>query len=279
MTSKNLKLVLKNANKNSYAVAGLVVLGWEEALAFTQAATETGIPIILQAGPGCRKHIPIPILGKMFRYLSEQTNVSIVSHIDHAYTERECLEGIDNGFTSVMFDGSKLSIKENIKKTSSIVKIAEKANVSVEGEVGIVGYHKGKSSISTSLEESILFANESGASAMAVSVGNTHLQLNKKAKIDFNLIKKIEKFTKIPLVLHGGSGISNQIRKKLARNTNIAKFNIGTEIRVLFGKTVRKQLNQNKNMFDRNEILSPSILKIKTLTKKIISNIGPLNNV
>ena len=114
---------------------------------------------------------------------------------------------------------------------------------------------------------------------MAVSVGNTHLQLNKKAKIDFNLIKKIEKFTKIPLVLHGGSGISNQIRKKLARNTNIAKFNIGTEIRVLFGKTVRKQLNQNKNMFDRNEILSPSILKIKTLTKKIISNIGPLNNV
>ena len=106
MTAKTLKAALTKANKNKYAVAGLVVLGWEDALAYTQAADETGIPIILQAGPGCRKYTPVPILGKMFRYLADQTNTPVVCHIDHAYSIKECFEGIDNGFTSVMFDGS-----------------------------------------------------------------------------------------------------------------------------------------------------------------------------
>ena len=110
MTAKTLKEVLNQANKKKYAVAGLVVLGWEDALAYTEAADETGIPIILQAGPSCRKHTPVPILGKMFRYLADQTNTPIVCHIDHSYSLKECIEGIDNGFTSVMFDGSKLPI-------------------------------------------------------------------------------------------------------------------------------------------------------------------------
>ena len=92
----------KDANKNKYAVAGLVVLGWDDALAFTQAADETGIPIILQAGPSCRAYTPVPILGKMFRYLADQTKTHICCHIDHGYTIRECIEGIDSGFTSVM---------------------------------------------------------------------------------------------------------------------------------------------------------------------------------
>ena len=275
MTAKTLKEVLTKANKNKYAVAGLVVLGWEDALAYTQAADETGIPIILQAGPGCRKYTPVSILGKIFRYLANQTKTHVVCHIDHGYSVKECLEGIDNGFTSVMFDGSKLPIKQNIKLTSSIVKIAQKANVSVEGEVGFVGYNNGKMSIGTKIEEVELFAKESGADAIAVSVGNSHLQTKKIAKIDFNKIVAIENVTNSPLVLHGGSGIPSIVRKKLARNYNIAKFNIGTELRMLFGNTVRKNILRNKKSYDRIEILKPTIKEMKKLTKKIISNIGP----
>ena len=104
MTAVNLKKILNDANKNNYSVAGLVVLSWDDALAFTQAADETGIPIILQAGPSCRAHTPISILGKMFRYLASQTKTNICCHIDHGYTLDECYEGIDSGFTSVMFD-------------------------------------------------------------------------------------------------------------------------------------------------------------------------------
>src|SRR5210317_933502 len=184
MTAVSLKKILTDANKNNYAVAGLVVLAWDDALAFIKAADETGVPIILQAGPSCRAHTPVPILGKMFRYLAEQTKTHVCCHIDHGYTFRECAEGIDSGFTSVMFDGSKLSLKDNIKKTSKIVKRAHDAKVSVEGEIGFVGYANGKTSEVTLPIEAVTFAKESNVDAMAVSVGNTHLQTNKIAKID-----------------------------------------------------------------------------------------------
>tara|TARA_B100000686_G_C16583931_1_gene859671 strand:+ start:137 stop:967 length:831 start_codon:yes stop_codon:yes gene_type:complete len=275
MTSKNFIRIFDQANKKGFAVAGLVVLGWEDAIAYTEAANETGIPIILQAGPGCRKHTPIPILGKMFNYLAEQTKTPIVCHIDHGYSYRECVEGMDNGFTSVMFDGSKLPIKENIKITKSIVKKAQLYNVSVEGEVGFVGYNKGKKSLGTDLNEARLFSYESGADSMAISVGNTHLQTKKIAKINLEKIYEIQDITPIPLVLHGGSGIADSLKKKIARNTNVAKFNIGTELRRKFGDILRKNINSNKKIFDRIEMLKPTIKEITKLTKKIIVNIGP----
>ena len=275
MTAVSLKKILNDANRNNYAVAGLVVLAWDDALAFTKAADENGVPIILQAGPSCRAHTPVPLLGKMFQYLAAQTKTHVCCHIDHGYTFRDCAEGIDSGFTSVMFDGSKLSLKENIKVTSKIVKLAHNAKVSVEGEIGFVGYANGKSSEGTLPDEAITFAKESGVDAMAISVGNTHLQTNKIAKIDIEKIKRIQKSTTIPLVLHGGSGIPNRIRKKLAKETNIAKFNIGTELRMTFGNSLRKQVKKNPLIYDRLQLLKTTIPDITKITKKIIKNFGP----
>jgi len=275
MTAVSLKKILNDANKNNYAVAGLVVLAWDDALAFTKAADETGIPIILQAGPSCRAHTPVPILGKMFRYLADQTKTNVCCHIDHAYNYKDCLEGIDSGFTSVMFDGSKLTLKENIKQTTKIVEKAYQSKISVEGEIGFVGYANGKLSEGTDPEDAALFAKDTGVDAMAISVGNTHLQTDKIAKIDFNKIKKIQLSTVVPLVLHGASGIPNVTRKKLAKETNIAKFNIGTELRMTFGKALRNQVNKNDSIYDRLQLLKPTILEITKVTKKIIKNIGP----
>ena len=275
MTAVNLKKILNNANKNNYSVAGLVVLGWDDALAFTQAADETGIPIILQAGPSCRAHTPISILGKMFRYLASQTKTNICCHIDHGYTLDECYQGIDSGFTSVMFDGSKLSLKQNIKLSKKIASRAHKHNISVEGEIGFVGYDNGKISEGTNIEEAITFANNSNIDAMAISVGNTHLQTSKKANIDFHKIKLIQNNVKIPLVLHGSSGIPLRQRKILARKTNVAKLNIGTEIRMAFGDSLRKNLTKNKQIYDRLRILNPTIKDLVKVTKKVIRQIGP----
>ncbi len=275
MTAVNLKKILNDANKNNYAVAGLVVLGWDDALAFTQAADETGIPIILQAGPSCRAHTPIPILGKMFRYLASQTTTNICCHVDHGYTLDECYEGIDSGFTSVMFDGSKLTLKENIKISKKIASRAHKYNISVEGEIGFVGYDNGKISKGTNIEDAVTFANKSNIDAMAISVGNTHLQTSKKASIDFKKINLIEAKTKIPLVLHGSSGIPVEQRKKLARKTKVAKLNIGTEIRMTFGEALRKNLKNNPKTYDRLQLLKPTIKDLTKVTKKIIKQIGP----
>jgi fructose-bisphosphate aldolase, class II len=207
MTIANLKDVLQPAMKGNYAIAGLVVLGWEDARAYVEAADETGMPVILQAGPGCRKYTPVPIMGKMFRHLAEQARVPVVCHIDHAYTLQECIEGIDNGFTSVMIDGSKLSIVENIALTRSVVEHARKAGVSVEGEVGQVGYVSGAASAMTWPDEAQRFDRESGADALAISVGNVHLNTEKTTSIDWHALRAIEAVTSLPLVLHGGSGI------------------------------------------------------------------------
>ena len=277
MTAVNLSSLLNNANRNNYAVAGLVVLGWEDALAFTQAADETGIPIILQAGPSCRAYMPVPILGKMFRYLADQTKTPICCHIDHGYSLKECKEGMDNGFTSVMYDGSKLSLKKNISNTAKIAKLSQSYKVSLEGEVGIVGYHNGVNSEGTTLIEAKKFASDSGVDAMAISVGNTHLQISKIAKIDINKINEIQAITKIPLVLHGSSGISYQMRRKIASNTNVAKFNIGTELRMVAGNSLKENIINNINIFDRLQLIKPTIIKIKNQTKKVIKNIGPIN--
>ena len=270
MTAVNLKKILNNANKNNYSVAGLVVLGWDDALAFTQAADETGIPIILQAGPSCRAHTPISILGKMFRYLASQTKTNICCHIDHGYTLDECYEGIDSGFTSVMFDGSRLPISENIKTTAHIVKKASAAGVSVEGEVGFVGYAVGTSSAITLPEEAARFNNESGATALAISVGNVHLKTEKTTGINFSALKEIEEVTTLPLVLHGGSGIPVNIRKRLAKESRVSKFNIGTELRMAFGNSLRKSLTENPKIFDRITLLSPTVDAVKSVTIEVI---------
>ena len=277
MTAAKLSTLVKKANKNNYAVAGLVVLGWEDALAYTQASDETGIPIILQAGPSCREHTPVPILGKMFRYLADQTKTHICCHIDHGYSLKECKEGMDNGFTSVMFDGSKLPLSKNINASLSIVKLAKSYKVSVEGEVGIVGYHNGKISEGTKVNEAKRFVDESGVDAIAISVGNTHLQTNKIAKIDIKKIIDLQNVINIPLVLHGSSGIGNAMRRKIAKTTNVAKFNIGTELRLIFGNSLRANILQNKDVFDRLKILKPTIKEIKKVAMKVILNIGPVN--
>ena len=275
MTAVNLKTLLKEANKNHYAVAGLVVITWEDALAYTEAADETGIPIILQAGPSCREYTPISILGKMFRHLAEQTKTPICCHLDHGFSLKECKEGIDNGFTSVMFDGSKKSLKDNIKTSLRISNLAHKYNISVEGEIGEVGYFKGKNSKGTDIQEAKEYASKSKVDAMAISVGNTHLQTSKIANINYQKILEIQNITNLPLVLHGSSGISHIMRNKIARKTKVAKFNIGTELRMVACESLRKSYNKNLNNFDKISIIKPSIKELKKETIKIIKNIGP----
>ena len=250
-------------------------MGWEDACAYVEAAEQTGIPIILQAGPGCRKHTPVPILGRMFRHLADQAGVPVVCHIDHGYSLEECQEGIDNGFTSVMFDGSKLPISENIDITARIVEKAHAAGVSVEGEVGFVGYAQGATSATTDPAEAARFERESGADALAISIGNVHLQTEKSAGIDFVALAAVEAATSLPLVLHGGSGIPVTTRNKLARETRVSKFNIGTELRMAFGRALKENIRANGEIFDRLDLLKPTIPAVRDTTIEVIRNIGP----
>ena len=276
MTVATLSEVLSKAKEDHYAVAGLVVLGWEDARCYAETAEELGLPIILQAGPGCRANTPVPILGKMFRYLAEQSSHPIVCHLDHGYSKEECIEGIENGFTSVMFDGSMLPLNENIEKTHEIAELAHQHNISVEGEIGFVGYSEGAASQSTDPLEAKEFADKSNCDAMAISAGNVHLKTNTSSSIDIDVIEKIQSLTSIPLVLHGSSGIDHTLRRKLASTTNVCKFNIGTELRKTFGDNLRKKINQNPNIYDRIQLINLPLEELKLVTKTVIENITKL---
>lgn len=255
MTLATLSDVLRPAMAQGYAVAGLVTLGWEDMRAFVAAAEAEQVPVILQAGPSCRAHTPLPILGTMFRHLAENASVPVVAHLDHGYTFEECKEALESGFTSLMYDGSRKPLQQNIDETARIAEMAHSAGISCEGEIGFVGYSGGEGSNGTNPEEAAIFARESGVDAMAISVGNVHLQQDKEGGLDEDRIRAIESVTEVPLVIHGGSGVPVDQRSYLARNSAVCKINIGTELRMAFGAALREAVNSDPSRFDRVTIL------------------------
>lgn len=267
--------VLQPALKNGYAVAGVVTLGWEDMCAYVAAAEAENLPIILQAGPGCRAHTPLPVLGKMFVYLAERASVPVVAHLDHGYEFEECREALECGFTSIMFDGSRKSLNENIDKTAAIAQMAHQHGVSCEGEIGFVGYAEGESSLGTDPAEAARFAEETEIDAMAISVGNVHLQTDAGGRLDESRIRAIESVTEVPLVIHGGSGVPTDQRLSLAKTTAICKYNIGTELRQVFGQSLREAVNDDPDQFDRVAILKQTHDPIMQATRKVLRSVSP----
>ena len=273
MTLVTLSNVLQPALRDGYAVAGLVTLGWEDMRAYVRAAEAENCPVILQAGPSCRAHTPLPVLGKMFRYLAEEAEVPVVAHLDHGYTFEDCKIAVDSGFTSVMFDGSKLELNQNIDETSKVVELAHAAGVSCEGEIGFVGYDQGAASAGTDPAEAVIFARDTRVDAMAISVGNVHLQQDQSGGLDEARIAEIDAATDVPLVIHGGSGVPAAQRRHLARTTSICKYNIGTELRMAFGAALRTAVAADTARFDRVAILSEVEDPIMTAARDVLSNL------
>lgn len=271
MSLVTLSDVLQPALRDGYAVAGLVTLGWEDMRAYVAAAEAENCPVILQAGPSCRAHTPLPVLGRMFRHLAEHASVPVVAHLDHGYTLAECRQAIDSGFTSVMFDGSRKPLAQNIAETRQVVQMAHEAGVSCEGEIGFVGYSGGDASAGTDPDEAARFARETGVDAMAISVGNVHLQQNREGGLDIDRIRAIEAVTSVPLVIHGGSGVPIAQRTTLARQTRICKFNIGTELRMVFGSALREVLQQDPDRYDRIAILKETQEPMMQAARHVLS--------
>ena len=273
MTLATLAEVLQPALKGNYAVAGLVTLGWEDMRAFVAAAEAENSPVILQAGPGCREHTPLPILGKMFRYLAQGASVPVVAHLDHGYSFEECKQALDCGFSSLMYDGSRKPLNQNIDETAAIVELAHAAGISCEGEIGFVGYSDGEESKGTDPEEASRFARETNVDAMAISVGNVHLQQDKESGLDEPRIRAIESLTEVPLVIHGGSGVPMEQRLALSQESNICKWNVGTELRMVFGQALRESINRDADRFDRVSILKETHDPVMEAARRVLRSV------
>jgi fructose-bisphosphate aldolase class II len=274
MTLATLAQVLQPALKGGYAVPGIVCLGWEDMRAYVAAAEAEAAPVILQAGPGCRAHMPLPVLARMFRHLADTAGVPVVAHLDHGHTLEDCRAALDLGFTSVMIDGSALSLQANIDLTAAAAELAHEAGASCEGEIGFVGYAGGVASAGTDPDQAARFARVTGVDALAVSVGNVHLQERPGGGLDLDRLRAIEAVTSVPLVIHGGSGVPPAQRAMLAAASRIAKFNIGTELRLAFGMALRDVLARDPAQFDRLAILSATEGPVMAATRTVMRNLG-----
>ncbi|MEZ5754171.1 MAG: class II fructose-bisphosphate aldolase [Paracoccaceae bacterium] len=274
MTVATLADVLSPAMAQGYAVPGLVCLGWEDMRAFVAAAEAERAPVILQAGPGCRAHTPLPILARMLRHLAEAASVPVVVHLDHGASPGECREALEEGFSSVMYDGSRLPLEENIARTAEVAEMARRAGAGSEGEIGLVGYAGDIASSGTDPAEAARFARETGVDAMAVSVGNLHLQQAAGRGLDLARLRAIEAVTTVPLVIHGGSGVPPGERAALAAGSHVCKFNIGTELRMAFGSALQQVLAEDPARFDRIAILSATEGPVSAATRAVIRGMG-----
>jgi fructose-bisphosphate aldolase, class II len=274
MTLATLSEVLQPALRDGYAVPGLVCLGWEDMRAYAMAAQAERAPVILQAGPGCRAHTPLPVLGAMMRHLAASVDVPVVVHLDHGYSFEECRAALEAGFTSVMYDGSRKPLAQNIDETAAIAALAHAAGASCEGEIGFVGYAGGEGSAGTDPQEAARFACETGVDAMAVSVGNVHLQTQGAGGLDEGRLRAIEAVTEVALVIHGGSGVPLAQRAALALGSRIAKFNIGTELRMVFGEALRAAVLADPAQYDRVTLLLATEGPVQAAARAVFQGLG-----
>ena len=274
MTLATLAEVLRPALEGGWAVPGFVCLGWEDARAYVRAGEAERAPVILQAGPGARAHMPLPVWAAMLRHLAQGAAVPVVVHLDHGASVEECRAAVEAGFTSVMFDGSRLPLDDNIALTAAVAAAAHAAGVSCEGEVGFVGYAGGAASTGTDPEEAARFVRETGVDALAVSVGNLHLSRQEGAGLDMARIRAIEAATGVALVIHGGSGVPRAERPALASGTRVCKVNIGTELRQVCGRALRDAVMRDPARFDRLEILRETEGPVTEAARAVIRDLG-----
>jgi len=272
----NLAKILAPAVDGGYSVACFNVFGWEDARAVVDAAIELKAPVILAVNLDFRRFMPIDAICVMLRSLAESAPVPVCVHLDHTYDLAEVLRAVDLGFTSVMYDGSQLTLEENIAGTLRVARYAHAADCSVEAEIGSVPYAEGRAHIKSELTEvgdAVRFAEESGIDAMAVSVGNVHRLQRPSATIDFARLEQIEASVKVPLVIHGTSGLFDHDIVLLSR-TRIAKFNIGTVLRQAFGRGLRETLARYPDRFDRLEIMRDAMPEVSREAMRMIRLLG-----
>ena len=272
MSLVTLKELMREAEKNHYAVGAFNTNNMEIVQAIVEAAEEERSPVILQASQGALKYAGIDYIVAMVEAAAKNATVPVCLHLDHGDSFEQVVLCVRKGFSSVMVDGSKHPLEENIAITSEIVRFARPCGLSVEGELGRIGGTEDNISVSdkektmTVPEEAKEFCDRTGVDALAVSIGNAHGQYKGKPELDFNRLAAIKDIVTTPLVLHGASGIpAEDIRE--AVKIGVSKINIDTEIRLAFQRGVKEFVANNPNEYDPRKILGAAKKEMKEIVK------------
>lgn len=259
MTLSALASLAREARDQRRGLAAFNVIHLENAFAFTQAADQVGLPVVLQISQNAAKYhgalAPIA-LGTL--EVARRCSQPVVVHLDHADDEDLVDEALDLGFTSIMYDGSRLPDAENRERTRRVVERAHARGASVEAELGEVGGKDGvhDPSARTDPQDAAQFVADTGVDLLAVAVGSSHAMTTRDAALDLELIAAIRDAVPVPLVLHGSSGVSDQgIRDAVA--AGMTKINVSTHLNKVMTAAVRDILTGEKPPVDTRKWFGP----------------------
>jgi fructose-bisphosphate aldolase class II len=257
MTLARLDVVLAEASRTGNAVGAFNVVHLENAEALVAAAAVTGLPVILQISENCaRFHGALAPIALATKAIAEASSALCVLHLDHAEDEALVDEAVALGFTSVMYDGSRLDDATNRRTTRAVVQRCHDAGVGVEAELGEVGGKDGvhAPSARTDPAAAAAFVAETGVDALAVAVGSSHAMTNRTAELDLDLVGRLHARVPVPLVLHGSSGVADDLLVAAVR-AGMRKVNIATHLNAVFTAAVTDFLRAFPDVVDTRKYL------------------------
>ncbi len=294
--------MFRKAYEGGYAVGAFNVNNMEIIQGIVAAHKEENAPLILQVSAGARKYASPIYLRKLVEAAIEDTGLDIVLHLDHGDDFEICKSCIDGGFTSVMIDGSKYPLEQNIELTKRVVDYAHSKGVVVEGELGkLAGVEdavnvSAKDATYTVPEEAVRFVKETGVDSLAIAIGTSHgaYKFKGEPSLDFDRLETITKLLpNFPLVLHGASSVPREFvdlcnkyggavpgaqgvpeeMLKRASKLGICKINIDTDLRLAMTASIRRILTENTAEFDPRKYLGPARDAIKDMVQHKIVNV------
>lgn len=273
MEFASVKELLCKAQDRGYAVPAFNVENMETVQGVIQAAEELNRPVILQTTPSSVNYAGLDFFAACARTAIRNTRVPIALHLDHGSSYELAANAMKEGYSSVMIDGSRLSFEDNIALTSRVSELGKILGVSVEAELGSVG-GKEDSSISESVTltdaaQAVEFAERTKVDSLAVAIGTSHGFYKGVPKLDIKRLKEIRAAVDIPLVLHGTSGVPDEVVKECIRN-GICKVNYATDLRNAFTKAVRLSMEKNPGDIDPKKYLGAGREAVAETAKKRI---------
>ena len=256
-----MKDLLRRAEEKNIGCGAFSVGNMEMVRGAIRAAEELDTPIILQIAEVRLKNSPLHLMGPMMVQAAKEAKVDVAVHLDHGLTFESVDKALELGFTSVMLDASTLPFEENIARVKAVVEKARKYGATVEAELGLVGGSEDGSCDHgircTDPDDAVVYARETGIDALAVAIGNAHGNYPVAPTLAFDVLEKIHEKVDIPLVLHGGSGITDKDFQK-AISLGIRKVNIATASFNSLTAHVEKYMESTDkhNFFDLNEAMA-----------------------
>lgn len=302
------KEFFNKAINGGYAVGAFNVNNMEIVQGIMDAAKEEKSPVILQVSAGARKYAKPKYLRKLVEAAVEDTGLDVVLHLDHGADFEVCRQCVDDGFTSVMIDGSKYTFEENVELTKKVVDYAHSRGVVVEAELGtLAGIEDdvivdNRDAIYTNPDQAVEFVERTGVDSLAIAIGTSHgaYKFKGEAKLDYERLEKISKLLpETPLVLHGAStvmpefvamcnqyggqipgakGVPEDMLRKAAQYT-ISKINIDTDLRLAMTAEIRKFMIEHPEEFDPRKYLGPAREAIKKMVQHKMRNVLGSSNM